>query len=80
MGKDLQVLNSQNKLTLWAGRISECRDSGQRVKDWCREDGICEQTCYRWYAPVVAQTTPDFGVFAKRDISFVILKVLNPYG
>lgn len=48
MGKDLQVLNSQNKLTLWAGRISECRSSGQRIKDWCRENGICEQTYYRW--------------------------------
>ena len=25
MGKDLQALNSQNKLALWAGQISECR-------------------------------------------------------
>ena len=32
MGKDLQTLNSQNKLALWAGRISECRNSGQNVK------------------------------------------------
>ncbi len=48
MGKDLQILNRQSKLALWAGRISECRSSGQRVKDWCRENGICEQTYYRW--------------------------------
>lgn len=48
MGNELQTLNEQNKLALWAGRISECRDSGQRVKDWCRENGICEQTYYRW--------------------------------
>ena len=48
MGKDLQTLNGQNKLALWAGRISECRSSGQNVKAWCRENGICEQTYYKW--------------------------------
>lgn len=48
MSKDLQTLNGQNKLALWAGRISECRSSGQTVKVWCRENGICEQTYYKW--------------------------------
>ena len=48
MGKDLQTLNGQNKLALWAGRISECRNSGQNVKAWCRENGVCEQTYYKW--------------------------------
>ena len=48
MNNDLQTLNGQNKLTLWAGRISECRSSGQKVKVWCKENGICEQTYYRW--------------------------------
>lgn len=40
MNKDLQTLNVQSKLALWAGRISECRSSGQKVKDWCREIAI----------------------------------------
>ena len=48
MGKDLQTLNGQNKLALWVGRISECRSSGQNVKAWCRENGVCEQTYYKW--------------------------------
>ena len=48
MDRELQTLNGQNKLALWAGRISECRSSGQKVKDWCRENGICEQTYYKW--------------------------------
>ena len=48
MGKDLQALNGQHKLALWAGRISECRSSGQNVKTWCRENGVCEQTYYKW--------------------------------
>ena len=41
-------MNQQNKLALWAGRISECRSSGQNVKVWCKEKGICEQTYYKW--------------------------------
>ena len=48
VGKDLQTLNGQNKLALWAGRILECRNSGQNVKAWCRETGVCEQTYYKW--------------------------------
>ena len=48
MSKDLQTLNGQNKLALWARRISECRNSGQNVKTLCRENGVCEQTYYKW--------------------------------
>ena len=48
MSHDLQTMNQQNKLALWAGRISECRNSGMAVKAWCRENGVCEQTYYRW--------------------------------
>ncbi len=29
MSRELQTLNQQNKLALWAERISACRDSGQ---------------------------------------------------
>ena len=47
MSKDLQTLNSQNKLALWTGRISERRNSGMAVKSWCRENKVCEQTNYK---------------------------------
>ena len=48
VSRELQTINQQNKLALWAGRISECRSSGQNIKVWCKENGICEQTYYRW--------------------------------
>ena len=48
MGRELQTLNGQNKLALWAERISKCRNSGQNVKTWCKENGFCEQTYYKW--------------------------------
>ena len=58
MSRALQTLNGQNKLALWAGRISECRNSGQNVKTWCRENGICEQTYYRWQKRLFEMTRP----------------------
>lgn len=48
MDKNLQALNKENKLALWAERISECRNSGETVKSWCKENGISEPTYYRW--------------------------------
>ena len=48
MSRELKAMNQQNKLSLWAKRISECRNSGMAVKVWCRENGICEQTYYKW--------------------------------
>ena len=44
MVRELQTLNEQNKLALWAERVQACRSSGRTVKDWCKESGISEQT------------------------------------
>ena len=48
MSTELQQLNEQNKLALWAERVSECRNSGLTVKAWCKENGVSEQTYYKW--------------------------------
>ncbi len=48
MSKGLSVVNQQRKLSEWAERVSACRSSGLRVKTWCRENGVSEQTYYKW--------------------------------
>ena len=48
MGSELQTMNGQNKLALWAERVSACRSSDLSVREWCKENDICEQTYYRW--------------------------------
>ena len=48
MNQELQTMNRRNKLALWGERVAACRKSGSSVKQWCRENGICEQTYYRW--------------------------------
>ena len=48
MSKSLSVVNQQRKLSEWAKRVTACRSSGQSVKTWCRENGVSEQTYYKW--------------------------------
>ena len=48
MRTELQEITAQNKLAEWAGKISACRNSGLPVKTWCLENGVCEQTYYKW--------------------------------
>lgn len=52
MGRELQMLNQQEKMEVWSKRISACRDRGQSVKNWCRDNNICEATFYKWQKKV----------------------------
>ena len=54
MSTELQQLNGQNKLSLWAERISACRNSGLSVKTWCKDNSVCEQTYYKWQKKIFA--------------------------
>lgn len=72
MSKDLQTLNGQNKLALWVGRISECRGSGQNVKAWCRENGVCEQTYYKWQRRIFEMAQ------AQQEIQFADVTPVQP--
>ena len=72
VSRELQTMNQQNKLALWAGRISECRNSGQNVKTWCRENGICEQTYYRWQKRLFEMA------HAQQEIQFTEVTPMQP--
>ena len=37
---------SQDSVALWTKRITECKNSGMRVGDWCAENGINVKTEY----------------------------------
>ena len=53
MSSELREITAQDKLAEWAGKITACRNSGQAVKTWCRENGVCEQTYYKWLKRLV---------------------------
>ena len=44
----LNVIKHESKKAEWAQKIKECRNSGKKIKDWCRENGVNEKTYYRW--------------------------------
>ena len=48
MSSALQKLNENNKVSEWAARITECRNSGLSVQEWCATNHLCTQTYYRW--------------------------------
>lgn len=48
MSSALQMLNENNKVSEWAERITECRNSGLSVQKWCEANHLCTQTYYRW--------------------------------
>lgn len=81
MSTELQQLNGQNKVALWAERSSECRNSGLSEKTWCKGKGICEATYYEWqkkiFAMSQAQQEPRFAevtpvMAVKRDSQIAI--------
>ena len=53
MSSELREITAQNKLAEWAGKITACRNSGQPVKTWCKGNGVCEQTYYKWLKRLV---------------------------
>ena len=44
-----QVTRVRRQVSLenWKSIISECRQSGEPVYKWCKNNGICEQTYYK---------------------------------
>ena len=47
MNSGLRAYNEQNKLAQWVQIVSECRDSGMSVRQWCQEHGINISSYYK---------------------------------
>ena len=52
MERGLQRVNHQGHLAKWSRRVEACRKSGQRVSEWCAEQGIPASTYYSWQRKV----------------------------
>ena len=51
MNENRKLLNQakhEAMLTIWRDRVRECRNSGLRVYDWCKQNGINDKTYYKW--------------------------------
>ena len=54
MNSGLQVYNEQNKLAQWVQIVSQCRDSGMSVRQWCQEHDVNVSSYYKWQRKVYA--------------------------
>ncbi len=52
MERGLQKMNEHGHLAEWGRRVEACRNSGQRVSEWCAEQGIPVSTYYSWQRKV----------------------------
>ena len=59
MERGLQKANHDNQLTEWARRVEACRKSGQKVSEWCSEQGIAVSTYYSWQRKVFQAVTAE---------------------
>ena len=55
----LQKANHYNQLTEWVQRVDACRKSGQKVSEWCAEQGIPVSTYYSWQRKVFQAVTAE---------------------
>lgn len=59
MERGLQKTNHYNRLGEWAQRVEACRRSGQKVSEWCTEQGIPVSTYYNWQRKVFEEVTAE---------------------
>lgn len=72
MNSGLQVYNEQAKLAQWAQVVSQCRDSGVSVRQWCQENGVNVSPYYKWQRKVYAAAQ------AQQERSFVEVTPVHP--
>lgn len=68
-------------VALWSKRITDCKNSGMRPGEWCKENGINVKTYYYWHNKIrklVSQQTEFFEVPAapgRRDVPSATIRV-----
>ena len=69
MERGLQKVNQHSRLVEWGRRVEACRNSGQRVSEWCEEHGIPVSTYYSWQRKVFE------AVSAEKEVCFAEIPV-----
>lgn len=65
----------------WRQRITECRSSGMSVKNWCKQNGLCEQTYYKYlkkFRQEMCDSLPAASEKAQPALNFQKLQVETP--
>ena len=63
MEQELQKVNHHSRLMEWGRRVEACRNSGQRISEWCGEHGIPVSTYYSWQRKVFRAVSAEDEVY-----------------
>ena len=65
MERSLRTVAQAPALALWSERVRECRESGQKVSEWCAEHEISVSTYYKWKRKLFAMVQQEQPRFAE---------------
>lgn len=77
----VSIAKRQFRMEEWRKRITECQASGIAVTHWCKQNGYCEQTYYKYlkkFREEVVDNLPVPITEQPKPVSFKKLEVQTP--
>ena len=77
----VSLVKKQFRTEQWKKRITECQASGMSIKNWCKQNGVCEQTYYKYlkqFRQELCDTLPAPVQETAKPVQFSKLTVQTP--
>ncbi len=73
----VSVVKRQFRMEEWRKRIAECQASGMAVSRWCKQNGYCEQTYYKYLKRIREEMVDALPVSVMEPSSPTVFKKLE---
>ena len=75
MNENRKILNQakhEANLAIWRERVRECRNSGLRIYEWCKQNGLNDKTYYKWQREIWDRENEkrEIGLSKQEEIQF----------
>ena len=75
MNENRKLLNQakhEANLAIWRERGRECRNSGLRIYEWCKQNGLNDKTYYKWQREIWDRENEkrEIGLSKQEEIQF----------
>lgn len=75
MNENRKLLNQakhEANLAIWRERVRECRNSGLRIYEWCKQNGLNDKTYYKWQREIWERENEkrEIGLSKQEEIQF----------
>ena len=77
--KTLNQAKHEAMLEEWRERIRECRNSGLRICEWCKKNGVNRKTYYRWQREIWEMECKKTGIEAVKQAEIQFSEIPNIY-